>query len=383
MSKDHQHIPVKPLFKLNQPDDSYKYLKAPVAPGEYPYRLKPELKTVSPDRMSFHVAGDTGGVKSPAFQKLIAAEMAKQFDEPAANSDQPSFLFHVGDIVYHYGEADQYEAQFFKPYAHYPAPIYAIPGNHDSDVNPLTEHPYHSLDAFCSVFCGAIPRPVLFGSKKDRLSGLQPHIYWTLQSPLANIIGLYTNVPKYGVITDEQKAWFIAELQHAAMEQQEKALIVALHHSPYSADFNHGSSLPMIDFLTVCFEEAGVRPELVLSGHVHNYQRFEKTYADGTVVPFIVCGAGGFDELHWLAEADEVNYSDSNERLNDVRLMGFSDRQHGFLKLSITKTDSGRTIGGQYYVIPHEGLRSGESAGLFEEFEYLYIPAGSESVINR
>ncbi|PIH03164.1 hypothetical protein CS542_02890 [Pedobacter sp. IW39] len=38
---------------------------------------------------------------------------------------------------------------------------------------------------------------------------------------------------------------------------------------PYSADFNHSSSLPMINFMEDCFEAAGVTPDLVLSGHVH------------------------------------------------------------------------------------------------------------------
>lgn len=383
MLSENKSIPVKPLFKLNQPDDNYKYLPAPVAIGQYPYRLKPEIQTATPDKMIFQVAGDTGGVKSPAFQKQIAEEMGRQFLEAPSADEKPSFLFHVGDIVYHHGEANQYEQQFFKPYRNYPLPIFAIPGNHDSDVNPLSEKPYHSLDAFCSVFCGSAPRAVPFGSKKDRLSGVQPNVYWTLQTPLANIIGLYTNVPKYGVITTEQKAWFIEELIHAATEQQEKALIVALHHSPYSADFNHGSSLPMLTFLDDCFEQAGVKPELVLSGHVHNYQRFSKTYADGNIVPFIVCGAGGFDEMHWLAEADDISYSNDNPLFDNVKLERFCAMQHGFLNLSIERNTEGRTIKGRYYAIPHEGLKEGESATLYEEFEYTFNPAEKAAYLNE
>lgn len=379
MLSENKRIPRKPLFKLNQPDDSYKFLLAPAALGEYPYRLNPSLEITTPDQMSFQVAGDTGGIKSPAFQQQIAKEMGKQYFH---TTEKPSFLYHVGDIVYHYGEASQYEQQYFKPYQEYPLPIFAIPGNHDSDVNPLSEQPYHSLDAFCSVFCGASPRPVRFGSRKDRLSGVQPNVYWTLQTPLANIIGLYTNVPKYGVITTEQKLWFIEELKHAAAEQQHKALIVALHHSPYSSDFNHGSSLPMLTFLDECFELAGVKPELVLSGHVHNYQRFSKVYDDGSVVPYIVCGAGGFDEMHWLAEADEVNYSDHSPLFDHVKLERFCAMQHGFLNLTITRRETGRTITGKYYVIPHEGLKAGESASLYEEFEYNFNPAEKEAFLN-
>ena len=32
-----------------------------------------------------------------------------------------SFLFHVGDVIYNFGEADDYYSEFYEPYAHYPA----------------------------------------------------------------------------------------------------------------------------------------------------------------------------------------------------------------------------------------------------------------------
>lgn len=372
-----KNIPDKPLFKLNLPDDNYKFLPPPAPFGDYPYRLKPVITTADPNKLVFQVAGDTGGLKSPAFQQLIAEEMGKQYYNAEKPSDQPSFLYHVGDIVYHFGEADQYEQQFFKPYKNYPLPIYAIPGNHDSDVNPYAKTPYKSLAAFTSVFCGAKPRPVPFGSDKERKSGQQPNVYWTLQTPVANIIGLHSNVPKFGVITEEQRVWFVEELKHAATEREEKAIIVCLHHAPYSADFNHGSSLPMINFLEQAFQEAGVTPDLVMSGHVHNYQRFNKIYREGKIVPFIVCGAGGFDELHWLEESDGINFTNESPVFENVKLESFCTMQHGFLNLEIERTDEGHQISGKYYAIPHHGLKPGEDAQLFEEFTY-YCKHGSK-----
>lgn len=369
-----------PLFKLNQPDDTYKFQPLPAPFGEYPYRLNPALTLPDPHKMVFQIAGDTGGIKSPSFQKLIAEEMGKQYHQAKNPADQPQFLYHVGDIVYHFGEADQYERQFFTPYQDYPAPIYAIAGNHDSDVNPTAKPPYSSLAPFTSVFCGKTPRPVPFGKKLNRMSGIQPHVYWTLQTPLANIIGLHSNVPKFGVITEEQKQWFIEELKHAAAEHAEKAIVVCVHHAPYSADFNHSSSLPMINFMEDCFEAAGVTPDLVLSGHVHNYQRFNKTYANGNVVPFIVCGAGGFDELHWLVESDDLLYTDKSDLFDDVTLENACTMQHGFLNLEIEKTEQGHQINGKYYAIPHEGLKPGEDASLFEEFTY-FCKHGDKQVV--
>jgi len=371
MLSEKKSIPTKPLFKLNQPDDTYKFQPLPKPFGPYPYRLQPELELQEPGKMSFQVVGDTGGLKSPAFQRLIAEQMGKQYTRPENPAEKPSFLYHVGDIVYHFGEADQYEKQFFKPYHDYPLPIFAIPGNHDSDVNTLNPTPYKSLFPFSSVFCGETPRPVGFGSDTKRQSGVQPNVYWTMQTPMANIIGLATNVPKYGIVTEEQRAWFVEELKYAATEHADKAIIVALHHAPYSADFNHSSSLPMITFLEQAFEEAGVQPDLVMSGHVHNYQRFSKTYSGGKITPFIVCGAGGFDEMHWLATADEVLYTSDSDLFDTVKLENFCAMQHGFLNLEIARTEDGYQISGKYYAIPHEGLQPGEDATLYDEFVYF------------
>lgn len=371
MLSEKKSIPTKPLLKLNQPDDTYKFQPLPPPVGEYPYRITPELEINDPDKMIFQVAGDTGGLKSPAFQQLIAEQMGKQYLDAKNPEDRPSFLYHVGDIVYHFGEADQYERQFFKPYKNYPAPIFAIPGNHDSDVNPNAAIPYSSLGPFTSVFCGTQPRPIPFAADPSRKSGIQPNVYWTMQTPLANIIGLASNVPKYGIITEEQKQWFIEELKHAAAEHAEKAIIVCLHHAPYSADFNHGSSIPMINFLEDAFNEADVQPDLVMSGHVHNYQRFSKSYGGGKVTPFIVCGAGGFDELHWLEESDGIRFTNKSNLFDGVKLENFCAMQHGFLNLEIARTEEGHQISGKYYAIPHEGLQPGEDAYLFDEFVYF------------
>src|ERR1700761_9622787 len=52
----------------------------------------------------------------------------------AANADKPSFLYHVGDVVYFNGLSNHYLEQFYEPYQFYPAPIFAVPGNHDGDT---------------------------------------------------------------------------------------------------------------------------------------------------------------------------------------------------------------------------------------------------------
>ena len=62
----------------------------------------------------FHSVGDTGSVVGPATQSLVADKMVTDFNE-ANLADVPSFLFHLGDVVYYFGEATYYYDQFYAP----------------------------------------------------------------------------------------------------------------------------------------------------------------------------------------------------------------------------------------------------------------------------
>jgi len=358
-----------PVLKKDQPDDTYKFQPLPSPSGQYPYRLSLQkiIPEVSTERTIFHMLGDTGSIGRPTFQHVVASEMGRQYD--TNEEERPQFLFHLGDVVYSFGEASRYNTQFFKPYEKYPGPIFAIAGNHDSDVNPNAT-PYNSLDAFKAVFCDTESRPISFSNGIERQSMTQPNIFWTLKAPLANIIGLHSNVPKFGVITPEQQKWFKEELIAAEKERSEKALILCLHHAPYSADINHGSSIPMITLLENIFEETGIRPDIVFSGHVHNYQRFTKQYQDGSKIPFIVAGAGGYDELHAVALLSDKRFTNESELFEGLHLENSCEDKHGFLKIAIEKSTEGLTLAGKYYTIPHDEIPDPAiRATLFDEFK--------------
>lgn len=353
------------VLKTEKIDDAHKFQSIPQPAGSYPYRLNIG-DCSNHEKLIFHMVGDTGGLNLPGAKQAVVDQMTAQHLSAASN-EQPSFLYHLGDIVYHYGEATQYEGQFLTPFEQYPAPIYAIAGNHDSDINPESEEPYESLEAFYTTFCNICPKTIYFGKNAKRKSQVQPHVYWTMEAPLATIIGLYTNVPKYGCIKKEQRNWFIKELQNAARFSSEKAIIVCLHHAPYSADFNHGSSLNMIEFLESAFDEAGVKPDVVFSGHVHNYQRFSKQYPDGKTVPFIVAGAGGFEELHSLADPADPAYDAQSPLLEQVQLENYCDNKHGFLKISIEKNPFNFMIKGEYYTVSNKHQEHNKTT-LFDSF---------------
>lgn len=370
MQNRQRHSINKPIFKLNTIDDQWKVQTSPTPTGKPPYHLNISDVGIEPaaNKMVFHMLGDTGSAILPQFQQLIADQMASQYDDANQPADQPKFLYHLGDVVYHFGEAEEYYRQFFKPYKNYPAPIFAIAGNHDSDINPNARTPYQSLDSFMRVFCNTKQEPIDLSEDSDRTTMIQPNVYWTLVTPLANFIGLYSNVPKFGYVSPEQKDWFVNELRNAAL-QKDKAVVVCIHHAPYSADSNHGSSRNMIAFLESAFEEAGVLPDIVFSGHVHNYQRFSKKYPSGKEVPFIVAGAGGYVTLFPLVPSTQAGFTGDDELLDNVSLVNYCDDHYGFLKIAIEKQHGGLTLTGEYYTIAKEvAMPSPGHLSLFEKF---------------
>jgi len=365
----------RPVFKIAAHDDQEKFQQLPEATSPYPYHLDIEkvLPGLPDNKMVFHMAGDTGGLISPIFKHQVANEMTRQCHETASPADKPAFFFHLGDVVYNYGQAAEYYPQFFEPYEHYPGPVFAIAGNHDGDIDPFDPNKPKSLDAFMQVFCDNESRPILFAEDSSRKSNIQPNVYWTLKTPLADFICLYSNVPRFGAITAVQKEWFINELKFAAKNRNEKALIVCLHHAPYSADTNHGSSLHMQNFLNLAFEEANVTPDIVFNGHVHNYQRFSKQYSNGKIVPFIVAGAGGFADLHKIAPQGDPEFPDNSSLLDNVCLENYCDHTHGFLKITIEKTKERFTLNGEYYTVS----TSDNSSSMSTVFDSFIVNVGS------
>ena len=52
----------------------------------------------------FHSVGDTGSVVGPMTEDLVSDKMVTDFNEANA-ADVPSFFYHLGDVVYYFGEA--------------------------------------------------------------------------------------------------------------------------------------------------------------------------------------------------------------------------------------------------------------------------------------
>jgi acid phosphatase type 7 len=316
------------------PNESFEPLPAPVGP--YPYRLA--LSDLGPDpddQLVFHVTGDTGGIVDAGPQKLVAGAMAADLTAIADPAHQP-FFYHVGDVVYFNGSDDQYLPQFYEPYEGYHGPILPIPGNHDGDPLPGET----SLGGFVTNFVQATPHLSADAGDVTRDAMTLPNVYWTLTGSLITLIGLYSNVPSGGVIDSTQEAWLVEELKAAPTD---RALIVALHHPPYSADAHHGGSQAMGQLLDDSFAAANRSPNLILSGHVHDYQRFTRSPG----ITYIVAGGGGYHNLHEMASGlGPLPYP-----LGDVELQAFCDQAWGFLRLKVTLTQ----ITGVYFAVDAAG----------------------------
>ena len=64
----------------------------------------------------FHAVGDTGGIKEPRHQFAVADAMPVDLAGKTLATDRLAFLFHLGDVVYYFGQDRFYYDQFYEPY---------------------------------------------------------------------------------------------------------------------------------------------------------------------------------------------------------------------------------------------------------------------------
>ena len=185
----------------------------------------------------------------------------------------------------------------------------------------------------------------------------QPYVYWTLNTPFATIVGLYSNVD--GTLdargTNKQLHWFRQEVQNAPSD---KALIITVHHPPYSLDTAHGGYPDIEIALDRVISDTGRIPTIILSGHVHSYQRFERILGDQKV-PYIIAGAGGYANTRGLLHKIE---SDANGRRlpanfqtthSDLVLKSYEDKEPGYLRITIDNQN--KTLTSEYFLVPFDG----------------------------
>jgi hypothetical protein len=326
---------------------STSFQPPPVRLENHPYRL--DFATLFPSRaraveqagqIAFHMVGDTGGANGRGAQQNVADHMTRQIYERDL-AEQASFFFHLGDVVYWRGEESQYHDQFYHPYQDYPAPIFAIPGNHDGEV---TDAPHDTLAPFLRHFCSPAPVHAAAAGHSDRPTMTQPNCYWTLRAPFVTIIGLYSNVTGELDNTDRgdttQRDWLVGELEAAPTD---RCLLLAVHHPVFSLG-SHGPTPRVAKAIDYAIKKTGRFPDAVFSGHEHNYQRFTQEWDDRRIA-HVVAGAGG-NGGYFLPR---VNRGLTPPRW--VRLKFFEDEHPGFLRVTVSPD----RLVGRYYIVPGPG----------------------------
>lgn len=305
-------------------------------------------------KIVFHAVGSTGntlgigdpgvsnGPRRPMGTLLVADKMENDFRGDAAKS-RPSFLFLLGDIIYSFGESQYYYGQFYLPYVQYPAPIFAIPGNHDGMVVPGTNVP--TLQAFLDNFCAEGFHQTSASRGLGRTAQIQPGVFFTLEAPFVRILALYSNTlegpgvissegGRFPTLIDAQSRFLEAALDRVKKERFGGAVIIAVHHDPYSLGFSGGSPRMVAD-LDAVSKRTGVWPHAIISGHAHNYQRYTRA-VDEMQIPYIVAGNGGYGVARRIGSGVSTPSNLPAGKAN-VRREAFDDQNLGFLRITVDR----------------------------------------------
>lgn len=362
--KAQAHPGVHPLTPLTS-TQAFQPLPKPLGQPPYHYELEsviPGITALATQQGSlvFHCVGDTGGINNPSFQTDVANAM--EADLQLAADQLPRFFYHLGDVVYFNGQVTDYYSQFYEPYNHYNAPIIAIPGNHDGD--PINSS-QTSLDGWVRYFMQPDAHINPESQDAPRATMSQPNVYFTLDCPFVTIVGMYTNVPEGGSIDSIQQQWLTNEF---ATAPEDKAFLVALHHPIYSFDAYHSGSPRMADALQQAINDSRRVPNMVLTGHVHDYQRFERKLVSSSPTPFLVIGHGGYYNLHALTAQPGTTDSDTG-----ATLVAGNDQQHGY---SILTVDANTVSGTMNLVADTKNSAKNDADSFSYPAQAIYLPSG-------
>ncbi len=325
----------------------------------------------------FHSVGDTGSVIGPATESAVADAAQADLVRSPANA-VPAFFLHLGDWVYSFGEARYWYDQFYAPWRAYQGPILGVAGNHDGVV--YKGDPAPTLDAWLRNLAAAAPAITPEAGGLLRTAMTQPGVFYTFDAPFVRVLALYSNVLEDpGVISteggarpslnDSQLAFLEAALARCKQEKYAGAVVIAVHHPPYTGGTTHGGSPRMLADMDAAATKAGFWPHAVFSGHAHNYQRFTRTVnpaAKGEFqVAYVVAGNGGHGLNRMRAGSAGAPMRVPVVVDPTLTLENYDDTHYGFLRVSVDAA----TLRVEYH-----------QAGMTAPFDVVSVDLGTRTV---
>jgi len=273
---------------------AFRRLDAPPLPAHRIYRAT--LRNLAPGaRVPYRVTrnglvvfeAEAQARKAGSHRMIVFGDAADGSKEQTAvakavAAQNPDAVFITGDLVYGRGRAAEYRERFFPVYNGEEAPLLrrvpflGMPGNHDI---PFAKWPdasayftYWSLPLNGPALTAGAPNaaPVTTGVHDAVVAAAGP-AFPRMASYSFDYGQVHWTVLDSNVYTDwgspVLKAWLEADLKAA---QGATWRIVALHHPLFQSSRSHFDDQWMRPISPI-LEKHGV--DLVLAGHVHNYQR--------------------------------------------------------------------------------------------------------------
>jgi calcineurin-like phosphoesterase family protein len=252
------------------------------------------------EEVSFLVVGDPG--EGDASQYAVVKPLL-------VRGDGTDFMVVLSDVIYPSGDAEDYDAKFYRAYEDYPRPIYALPGNHDW-YDGLVGFMYH----LCGAEVSALPateerasslkerlrrrlwrRPARRSAEKlperqrtqEGRRSSQRSPYFAIETGPLLLVGIDTGMG--GEMDREQGEW----LRKISREVDKPKVLLTGKPIYVDNEYNRG---PIEGGGTV--DEIVRAPEhnyvAAIGGDIHNYQRY-RVKVGGREAPlyYIVSGGGG------------------------------------------------------------------------------------------
>jgi hypothetical protein len=286
------------------------------------------LRLGGADAVSLLVLGDTG--EGDASQYAVVPALLSQANGVAA-------AVICSDVIYPTGRTGDYRDKFYRPYRALPAPILAVPGNHDW---------YDGLHGFMSHLCGIDATVKASGGPGARgwfarrlwnppssatewdlehmrrlrsapeqmLSPPQPAPYWAMDAGPLRFVAVDTGI--CGRLDADQGAW-LRDVSFA--DDRPKVLLTG---KPLYVD-GERHPCPIADGGSVddVVRDARANYVAAIGGDIHNYQRYPVELPDGRRVQYIVSGGGGafMHATHQIPKIDLEGTSEEEFRCYPLR----------------------------------------------------------------